>query len=76
MSMTNHYQKIIAWSEEDQCYVGTCPSLMYGGCHGDNEKEVFDSLCKLVEETIEHYQSENIELPKPLSLENFYGKAA
>jgi predicted RNase H-like HicB family nuclease len=76
MSMTNHYQKIIAWSEEDQCYVGTCPSLMYGGCHGDNEKEVFDLLCKLVEETIEHYQSENIELPKPLSLENFYGKAA
>ena len=76
MSMTNHYQKIIAWSEEDQCYVGTCPSLMYGGCHGDNEKEVFDSLCKLVEETIEHYQSENFELPKPLSLENFYGKAA
>jgi predicted RNase H-like HicB family nuclease len=74
--MTNHYQKIIAWSEEDQCYVGTCPSLMYGGCHGDNEKEVFDLLCKLVEETIEHYQSENIELPKPLSLENFYGKAA
>jgi predicted RNase H-like HicB family nuclease len=49
---------------------------MYGGCHGDNEKEVFDLLCKLVEETIEHYQSENIELPKPLSLENFYGKAA
>ena len=76
MSTTNHYQKIIAWSEEDQCYVGTCPSLMYGGCHGDNEKEVFDELCKLVEETIEHYQSENIELPKPLSLENFYGKAA
>ena len=63
MSITNHYQKIIAWSEEDQCYVGTCPSLMYGGCPGDNEKEVFDLLCKLVEETIEHYQSENIELP-------------
>lgn len=68
MSTTNHYQKIIAWSEEDQCYVGTCPSLMYGGCHGDNEKEVFDELCKLVEETIKHYQDENIELPQPLSL--------
>jgi predicted RNase H-like HicB family nuclease len=76
MSTTNHYQKIIAWSEEDQCYVGTCPSLMYGGCHGDNEKEVFDELCKLVEETIEHYQSENIDLPKPLSFEELYGKAA
>ena len=49
---------------------------MYGWCHDENEKEVFDSLCKLVEETIEHYQSENIELPKPLSLENLYGKAA
>jgi predicted RNase H-like HicB family nuclease len=49
---------------------------MYGGCHGDNEKEVFDELCKLVEETIEHYQSENIDLPKPLSLEELYGKSA
>ena len=41
MKTTNHYSKIVEWSEEDQCYIGTCPSLMLGGCHGQDELEVF-----------------------------------
>jgi len=46
------YVKIVEWSEEDQCYVGSAPGLIYGGCHGDNEKQVFDELCHIVEEAI------------------------
>ena len=46
------YVKIVEWSDEDQCYVGRCPSLFYGGCHGDNEKEVFAELCEIVDELI------------------------
>ena len=76
MKTNNYYPKIVEWSEEDQCYVGTCPSLMYGGCHGDNEKEVFNELCNLVDETITIYKNENMELPKLLSIEEIYGKAA
>ena len=26
------YAKIIEWSEEDQCYIGSCPDLFYAGC--------------------------------------------
>ena len=33
------YVKIVEWSEEDQCYVGSSPGLIYGGCHGDDEKK-------------------------------------
>ena len=51
-----HYVKIVEWSDEDQCYVGSCPGLFYGGCHGNNEKEVFAELCEIVEETIELYK--------------------
>ena len=36
------YAKIVEWSDEDQCYIGSAPGLIFGGCHGDDEKEVFN----------------------------------
>ena len=32
MKISDRYLKIVEWSEEDQCYVSTCPGLFYGGC--------------------------------------------
>jgi predicted RNase H-like HicB family nuclease len=57
------YVKIVEWSEEDQCYVGSAPGLIYGGCHGDDEKQVFDELCQIVEEAIELYRKDGKPLP-------------
>lgn len=37
MRLRDKYLKIVEWSEEDQCYIGTCPGFMLGGIHGDNE---------------------------------------
>lgn len=59
------YAKIVEWSEEDQCFVGSAPGLLYGGCHGSDEKEVFAELCSIVDETIELYQKEGKPLPPP-----------
>ena len=42
------YAKIVEWSEEDQCFVGSAPGLVYGGCHGADERAVFDELCQIV----------------------------
>lgn len=67
MNRSNHYVKIVEWSGEDQCYVGSCPGLFYGGCHGDNEQEVFAELCRIVEETIELYQRDARPLPSATS---------
>ena len=61
------YIKIVEWSEEDQCYVGSCPGLLYGGCHGDDEKTVFDELCRVVEEAIDRYRKDGKPLPPPTS---------
>lgn len=61
------YVKIIEWSNEDQCFVGSCPSLFYGGCHGDNEKEVFAKLCVIVEENISLLKEQGIPLPPSTS---------
>ena len=65
MKASTRYVKIVEWSDEDQCYVGSCPGLFYGGCHGDNEQEVFSELCDIVEETIELYKQEGQPLPPP-----------
>ena len=68
------YVKIVEWSDEDQCYVGSAPGLIYGGCHGDNEKNVFDELCRIVEETITLYQKEGKPLPPPTAGRDYANK--
>jgi len=67
MRESSRYVRIVEWSEEDQCYVGSCPGLFYGGCHGDDEQAVFAELWTLVEETIELYRAEGKPLPPPTS---------
>lgn len=63
MKDSARYVKIVEWSDEDQCFVGSCPGLLYGGCHGDDEKAVFAELCEIVEETIALYQQDDKPLP-------------
>lgn len=60
------YTKIVEWSDKDGCFIGSCPELFFGGCHGTDEREVFDQLCHIVEETIELYKQDGKPLPVPL----------
>lgn len=57
------YEKVVEWSEEDQCYVGSAPGLIYGGCHGSNKEEVLAELSEIVEEAIALYAEEGKPLP-------------
>lgn len=68
------YTKIVEWSEEDQCYVGSSPGLIYGGCHGPDEKVVFEELCQVVEEAIALYHRDGKPLPPPTSGRDFANK--
>ena len=63
MKDSARYAKIVEWSEEDQCFVGSAPGLVYGGCHGDDEKDVFNELCQIVEEAIAFYVEDGKPLP-------------
>lgn len=74
MTDSARYVKIVEWSEEDQCYVGSSPGLLYGGCHGPDEQEVFRELCEIVEETIELYREQGKPLPPPTSGRDFANK--
>ena len=74
MKDSARYIKIVEWSEEDHCYVGSAPGLVYGGCHGDDEKQVFDELCRIVQDAIEVYRQEGKPLPPPTSGRDFANK--
>lgn len=74
MKEASRYVKIVEWSEEDQCFVGSCPGLFYGGCHGDDERVVFSELCEIVEETIELYQKDGKPLPRPTAGKDYANK--
>jgi hypothetical protein len=49
---SDRYQKIVEWSQKDDCYVGTCPGLMLGGVHGPNKAKVRRELCQAFREWI------------------------
>ena len=63
MKESARYLKIIEWSDPDQCYVGRCPGLFHGGCHGEDEQQVFAELCGMVDEMIALYHQEQKPLP-------------
>ena len=44
-------------------YVGSAPGLVLGGCHGKDEKAVFEELCQIVEEAIALYRKDGKPLP-------------
>ena len=74
MKKGDRYLKIVEWSEEDQCYVGTCPGLMRGGVHGTNEAKVYQELCQTVEEWIRIYEQDGDPLPDATAGKEYSGK--
>ncbi|MFA7503727.1 MAG: hypothetical protein WCZ28_03415 [Burkholderiaceae bacterium] len=74
MKASARYAKIVEWSDEDQCYVGSSPGLVYGGCHGDDEAAVFEELIEVVEEAIALYEAEGRPLPPPTSGKDYANK--
>ncbi len=63
MNESSRYVKVVEWSTEDQTFIGSSPGLFSGGCHGDDERAVFDELCVIVEEVVESYHRRGVPLP-------------
>jgi predicted RNase H-like HicB family nuclease len=65
MNDDKRYVKIVEWSDTDQCFVGSCPGLFYGGCHSGDETHIFAEFCEIVEDTIQFYRQGGKPLPQP-----------
>lgn len=74
MKVSDQYIKIVEWSEDDQCYIGTCPGLMLGGIHGKDEAKVYKELCQAVEGWIDIYKKDKEPLPAATAGKDYSGK--
>ncbi|MGA1824855.1 MAG: type II toxin-antitoxin system HicB family antitoxin [bacterium] len=74
MKDRDKYLKIVEWSEEDKCYVGSVPGWIGNCCHGDNEEEVYRKLCQILDEWIEIYKQEGRPLPLATASKEYSGK--
>jgi predicted HicB family RNase H-like nuclease len=68
------YTKVVEWSDEDGCFVGSAPPLIGPCCHGRNETKVYAQLCEIVEEWIALLEGDGHTLPEPLDKKQFSGK--
>lgn len=64
-NIADQYEKIVVWSDEDQCFIGTCPEFFLGGVHGDNPIKVFEELLEVVDEWVEIFEKDGKPLPEP-----------
>lgn len=74
MNASARYAKIVEWSDEDRCFVGSAPGLVLGGCHGSDERAVFDELCIIVDEIIALYQADGRPLPRATAGQDFVNR--
>ena len=63
--IADQYEKIVYWSDEDQCFIGVCPEIMNGGVHGDDPNKVFKELLEVVDEWVEIMKQDGKQLPEP-----------
>lgn len=68
------YYKFVEWSDEDQCFIGRCPTLFSGGVHGDDEASVYADLCNVAEEWVELLEQDGQPLPDPDANAKYSGK--
>jgi len=64
MKENDTYLKIVEWSEENSCYVGSVPGRIGKCCHGDDDLEVYRELCAILYEWIDIYQKDGQPLPR------------
>ena len=68
------YVKIVEWSPEDGCFVGSAPPLVGRCCHGDREDEVFTQLSQIVEEWLAIHAADGTALPADVATRRYSGK--
>jgi len=71
---SRRYLKVVEWSEEDRCYVGSAPPIVGHCCHGATETEVLSQLQTIVEEWVGILLVDGKPLPEPTANKEFSGK--
>jgi predicted HicB family RNase H-like nuclease len=68
------YLKVVEWSDEDRCYIGSAPPLVGQSCHGVTETDVVKQLHTIVEEWVEMLIADGKPLPEGTVNRQYSGK--
>ena len=68
------YPRVIEWSEEDHCYVGSAPPLVGQCCHGATEARVAAQLAIIVEDLVQDVIDGKMPEPESQAGKNYSGK--
>jgi predicted HicB family RNase H-like nuclease len=68
------YLKIVEWSDEDRCFVGSAPPIIGPCCHGQDEADVYRQLCVIVDDWVAILKESGKPLPKPTAGKTYSGK--
>lgn len=71
---SRQYVKLVEWSEEDGCFIGSAPPLIGQSCHGETEVEVLTHLNQIVEEWITTLLTRGEPLPEGSANREYSGK--
>ncbi len=72
--MKDKYSVSVFWSDEDECFIATCPEFPLLSAHGETREEATAEFQIVLEMAIESYQEDGIELPKPKTTNNYSGQ--
>lgn len=73
-AVSRDYLRVVEWSAEDRCFVGSAPPLIGPCCHGATEASVLKQLKRIVEEWIRLRDNEGIALPRPEASTSYSGR--
>lgn len=73
-AIARRYLKVIEWSDEDQCYIGSAPPIIGQCCHGKTEAEVLEQLTTIVDEWVEIFLRDGGPLPEGAAGKAYSGK--
>jgi predicted HicB family RNase H-like nuclease len=57
------YLRVIEWSTEDRCFVGSAPPLVGRCCHGPTEANVLRQLKRIVDDWVRLAKTKDVVLP-------------
>ena len=63
MTANTKYGGVVAWSDEDQCFVGSYPGIIGPCCHGDDKDQVYLLLRQIVDEWLKIEYKEREKTP-------------
>lgn len=68
------YLRVVEWSPDDRCFVGSAPPLIGRCCHGPTEAGVLKQLKRIVDEWLRLADDEHITVPPAEPFSQYSGR--